>query len=160
MTEAAYTSVALILRYFFCAAILYILLRLILQSINEYKEIQRVKSQVAGTYAYAIQFSDPEELSGVKYALLKENSIGRGKRCSIRLEYKGIKRRHATIYRSGLSIWFHTKKKKGVYFNGNPIERRQVELADGDSIEINGVRFSLIIHNENKPVEKKEAADA
>ncbi len=154
MPEASYSSVALILRYFFCAAILYILLRIVLQSINEYKEIQRVKSQVAGTYVYAIEFEAPEELRGVKYALLKENTIGSGKRCSIRLSYKGIKRHHATIYRSGMSIWFHTRRKKGVYFNAQPMEHRQTELKDGDRIELNGVCFKLIVHSKEEMKEE------
>ncbi len=157
MPAATYTSVALILRYFFCAAILYILFRLVWQSVLEYKEIQRVKSQVAGTFIYAIEFLDPVELRGVRYALLKENTIGCGKRNSIRLEYKGIKKRQATIYRSGMSIWFHTRKKKNVYFNGSPIERRQVELSDGDTVEMSGVRFHLIVHSGAKGEEKTDA---
>lgn len=156
MPEAAYTSLALVLRYFFCAAILYILLRLVLQSLNEYREIERVKSQVAGSYASAISFLDPMELRGVKYALLKENTIGRGKKCSIRLLYKGVKRRQGSIYKSGASIYFHTRRKKGVYLNGSPVAARRIQLAGGDVVEIRGVRFQLVlqeaVRTENTPV--------
>lgn len=151
MPESSYTSVALIMRYFFCISILYILLRLIFQSVKEYKEIRRVKSQIDGSYTHSIIFTDPEELRGTRYALLKENTIGRGKKCSVRLLYKGIKRKHAIIYKSGNSIWFSTRKKRGVFFNGAPIDRRQKELKNGDSIEICGVRFEYSLNEKESP---------
>lgn len=150
MPEASYTAVALIMRYFFCASVLYILFRLVWQSVQEYQEIRRVKSQIEGTYTHSLVFSDPVELRGLRYVLLKENTIGKGKKCSIRLSYKGIKKRHAVIYQSGESIWFSTRKKRGVYINGTPIERRQKELTNGDMVEICGVRFEYLLHGKEQ----------
>lgn len=144
MTASSYTTVALGMRYFFIVAILYILIRLVWQSVNEFKELQRVKSQVAGTYWRYIVFTAPEELHGVKYALENETILGRASKCNICLAYRGMKRRHANIYLSGSSTWLCLYKKRDAYHNGQPITRRNTELCSGDEIELCGIRFTYM----------------
>ncbi len=155
MDASVYTSIALGMRYFFTVAILYILVRLVWQSVHEFKELQRVKSQVAGTYSRYIVFTAPEELRGVKYALEKEAVIGRAAKCSICLTYKGIRRRHANLYLSGSSTWLCAYKKRGAYHNGQPLTRRNTELCGGDKIELCGVCFTYMQRTAAEKAEEK-----
>lgn len=157
MAASTYTTIALGMRYFFTAAILYILLRLVWQSVNEFKEVQRVKSQVAGTYWRYIIFTAPAELHGVKYALEKEAVIGRAAKCNIRLDYKGIRRRHANLYLSGSSTWLCVYKKRGACHNGQPITQRNTELCSGDTVELCGICFTYMQRTAAEKAEENHA---
>ena len=154
MTAATYTTVALVMRYFFTASILLILFMLIWQSVNEFKEVQRMKSQVAGTYSRYIVFTAPEELRGVKYALERETTLGRAAKCKICLAFPGIKRRHANIHLHGNATWLTVGKRRGALLNAEPFKKRSVELTSGDKIELCGVSFTYM---QRTSADKKES---
>ncbi len=107
MYETAYDIVAMGMRYLFLALIIYILVRLIQHSVTEFKAVQAVKEQVRSVSPGYLEAILPEEIAGEKYALRRENTIGRSKRCSIQVDLAGVSPVHALLY----------EKKDGLYLS-------------------------------------------
>ena len=70
------------MRYFFVAAIVYILFRIVYHSVCEYNELRRVKNWLEKGYARHIEFLPPFDTNEEGFILAKSNIIGRGRKCA------------------------------------------------------------------------------
>jgi len=148
--ETVYDIVAQGMRYFFILLILYILIRLVLHSVSEFKTMQEVKQQVRSVSPGYLEVLSPEELAGNKYVLLRENSVGRSRRADVSLQHSSVAPVHALIY----------EKKKGLYvssygggnsvlLNGEPIIKHREELLyTQDTLQMGEVLFVLHLEGE------------
>jgi hypothetical protein len=91
----AYDIVAMGMRYFFLLLILYILIRLVQHSVSEFKAVQQIKQQVRSVSPGFLEVLEPEALREEKYALRRDNSLGRAKRCTIPVQLASLAPVHA-----------------------------------------------------------------
>lgn len=159
MYESGYDIVTLGMRYFFIALILYILLRLILQSITEFKAVQNIKRQVRGVSPGYLMATAPEELAGEVYRLRRENTIGRGKRCDISIPHSSLAQLHAFIYEKQKGLYVADYgSHAGVLLNGEPIKKREELLYTQDELQLGDLIFRLHLTGEEQA--EKEEDDA
>ena len=83
MRADIYSLTVSVMRYFFVAAIIYILIRIVYHSVNEYNELRRVKDWIEKGYAKHIEFLPPYDTNENGFILVKTNLIGRNRKCSI-----------------------------------------------------------------------------
>ncbi len=129
------------MRYFFIAAIVYILFRIVYHSVCEYNELRRVKNWLEKGYARHIEFLPPFDNNEEGYILVKNNIIGRGKKCDICIEDGSIRRKHAKIYEKGGFVYLKRYGRAKILINGEQMEHRVEELAEGDLVQLGNVRF-------------------
>jgi len=117
------------MRYFFLLLILYILIRLTQHSLKEFKAVQEVKRKVRSVSPGYLEILAPESLAGERYALRRENTIGRGKRADLSFEIETLSPLHAVIYekKDGLYV-ADSGGRTGVLLNGERIKKRREEL--------------------------------
>ena len=80
------------MRYFFVAAIVYILFRIVYHSVCEYNELRRVKNWLEKGYARHIEFLPPFDTNEEGFILAKSNIIGRGRKCYICIDDGSVRR--------------------------------------------------------------------
>lgn len=158
MYESAYDIVALGMRYFFIVVICYILLRLILHSITEFKAVQQIKQQVRGISPGYLEVLAPKELCGEKYSLRRENTVGRGKRCDISIQHASLAQLHAFIYekRKGLYLADYGSRA-GVLLNDTTVKKREELLYTQDKITLGDVVLKL--HLVGEAVEEEDGRE-
>lgn len=137
MYENAYDIVAMGMRYFFLLLILYILIRLVQHALSEFKAVQQIKQQVRSVSPGYLEVLAPEELCGEKYALRRENTIGRSKRCDIPVMLPSLALIHAFLYekKDGLYITDYGSRA-GVLLNGERIGKRDELLYTEDTLQM------------------------
>jgi len=155
MQPELYAFIVSAMRYFFAAAIVYILIELIRHSASEYGELRRVKNWIEKGYAKHIEFLPPFDTNEDGFILVKSNLIGRSRACDICIEDKSVKRRHALIYEKRGEAYIRRRLWARVTINGFKLEKRRARLEDGDLIGLGEVEFYYRL----KRVPMEEAAD-
>ena len=136
MRADLYSLTVSVMRYFFVAAIIYILIRIIYHSVNEYNELRRVKG-----YAKHIEFLPPFDTNENGFILVKTNLIGRGRKCDICIEDKSVKRKHAIIFEKRGDVFIKRKGLARIKINGEQMTHRMEELLDGDLVQLGNGKF-------------------
>ncbi|MDR1620408.1 MAG: FHA domain-containing protein [Clostridiales bacterium] len=149
MYENAYEIVVLAMRYVFVALILYILLRLVLHSITEFRAVQQIKEQVRGVSSGYLEVLAPQELRGETFVLRRENSIGRSKRCDIFIRHESLALLHAFIYekKQGLFLTDY-ENRANVYLNGELVKKGEELLYTADELQLGDVKLKLHLNGE------------
>lgn len=149
MYQNTYDLVALGMRYFFLALILYILIRLVLQAYTEFVAVQQIKKQVRGVSPGYLEVLAPKECRGETYPLRRENTIGRGKRCDICIQHPSLAPLHAFLYEKKGELYLAAYGgRKGVLLNGNAIRKREEMLYTRDELELGEVKLRLYLEGE------------
>ena len=107
------------MRYFFVAAIVYILFRIVYHSVCEYNELRRVKSWLEKGYARHIEFLPPFDTNEEGFILAKSNIIGRGRKCDICIDDGSVRRKHAKIYEKGGFVYIRRYGRANILINGS-----------------------------------------
>lgn len=129
------------MRYFFVAAIVYILFRIVYHSVCEYNELRRVKNWLEKGYARHIEFLPPFDTNEEGFILAKSNIIGRGRKCDICIDDGSVRRKHAKIYEKGGFVYIRRYGRANILINGEPMEHKTEELAEGDLVQLGEVKF-------------------
>lgn len=129
------------MRYFFVAAIVYILFRIVYHSVCEYNELRRVKNWLEKGYARHIEFLPPFDTNEEGFILAKSNIIGRGRKCDICIDDGSVRRKHAKIYEKGGFVYIQRYGRANILINGEPMEHKTEELAEGDLLQLGEVKF-------------------
>ncbi len=145
MYETTFDIVAIGMRYFFLALIVFILLRLVVHSLREFRAVQAAKREARSISPGYLEALAPPELAGEKYVLMRDNTIGCARRCTIRLEAPGVSNVHALIYekRDGLFIT-DVGSEKGVLINGERIAKKEELLYTQDVLQFGD--FECVLH--------------
>ena len=149
MYETAYDIVTQGMRYFFIALIFYILLRVVLQSLREYRSMQEIKQKVRSVSPGYLEVLAPLELAGEKFPLKRENTVGRSKRADICIDHRTLAPIHAFIYekKDGLYIANYGSNNV-VLLNGERICKNEELLYTADTIGMGAVIFRLHLSGE------------
>lgn len=141
MRADVYSLTVSVMRYFFVVAIIYILIRIVYHSVNEYNELRRVKSWIEKGYARHIEFLPPFDTNENGFILVKSNLIGRSRKCDICIEDRSIKRKHAIIFEKRGDVFIRRMGMARIKINGEQMTHRLEELLDGDLVQLGQVRF-------------------
>ncbi len=141
MQADIYSLTVSVMRYFFVAAIIYILIRIVYHSVNEYNELRRVKDWIEKGYARHIEFLPPFDTNENGFILVKSNLIGRSRKCDICIEDRSIKRKHAIIFEKRGDVFIRRMGMARIKINGEVMTHRLEELLDGDLVQLGQVRF-------------------
>ena len=151
MYENAYDIVAMGMRYFFLLLILYILIRLVQHSVSEFRAVQQIKQQVRSVSPGYLEVKEPESLRGEKYALRREDSLGRAKRCTIPIQLGSLAPVHAFFYekKDGLYVMDYGSSA-GVLLNGERIRKREELLYTSDILQMGELVMKLHLAGEEE----------
>lgn len=141
MRSDIYSLAVSVMRYFFVAAIIYILIRIVYHSINEYNELRRVKDWIEKGYAKHIEFLPPFDTNENGFILVKTNLIGRSRKCDICIDDRSVKRKHAIIFEKRGDVFIKRQGMSRIKINGELMTHRVEELLDGDLVQLGHVRF-------------------
>jgi len=136
-----YALIVSAMRYFFVAAILYILFRIIYHSVNEYNELRRVKNWIERGFAKHIEFLPPFNSNEEGFILAKYNLIGRSSSCDICIDDRSVKRKHAVIYEKRDKVILKRLGRGRVKINGEKTEKRKTQLTGGELIQLGDAKF-------------------
>lgn len=141
MPATAYSLLALVMRYVFVAAILYILGRIVYHSICEYAELRRALRWLRDGYARHIEFLPPYDTKEGGYVLVRSNLIGRSPRCDIYIDDRSVRRKHALLYEKRGEGYIKPRGRAKLWINGERPARRAALLQDGDLVRLGDVEF-------------------
>ncbi|MDL2234591.1 FHA domain-containing protein [Christensenellaceae bacterium OttesenSCG-928-L17] len=160
MYETAYDLVALGMRYFFLALIVYILVRLVLHSLREYRAVQEIKQHVRSFSPGYIEILAPEAHAGEIYHLRHENTIGSGKACDIRLEGAGLASAHAFLYLKKDGLYLAALGSRDpVLLNDKPVGKHEELLYTADELRLGEVSMLLHLYGEEPEEEEEQAQE-
>ncbi|MDY4896586.1 MAG: FHA domain-containing protein, partial [Eubacteriales bacterium] len=75
------------------------------------------------------------------FILAKSNIIGRGRKCDICIDDGSVRRKHAKIYEKGGFVYIRRYGRAHILINGEPMEHKTEELAEGDLVQLGEVKF-------------------
>lgn len=153
--NTAYEIAAIGMRYVFVVLIVYLLCRIVVRSISEYRTVRRIKRNIEPVYAGYITISLPEDFEGESFPLNSETTIGSTRRCDICFEDCGLEPMHAVIYEKKGEVYLSGYGSKDeIWLNGERLGKKPEPLYDGDLIEMG--ELALILHLPGEEEELEE----
>jgi pSer/pThr/pTyr-binding forkhead associated (FHA) protein len=139
---------AIAMRYLFVALIVYILLRVVINSIREVGVMMKLRRKLGrqGSVMGELEVVAPEnaEYYGTTFTLRRENTIGRSGNCDMVLKDNTISPVHAAVYEKRGKVYLSNYgRSKHLFLNGEPI-KHDAQLFDNDLIELG--RAALLVH--------------
>ena len=138
MQETGFDLVAIIMSYWFALLIFFILAKTVQNAYLEYKGEREVRGGLNKPRAMAyVEISAPQgDAFGRRFPLRRENILGSGAGCDIRLPFGSVASEHASIYQKKSKAFVAALAgRKGVYVNGERLLRPR-ELAENDTIRL------------------------
>lgn len=156
MDPQIYEAVALMARYWFVLLIVYILLRIVQNSLEEYKIDRRMRLEGEHSYLAYLKVADADDpdLLGLVFGLNEFNTIGKSIECDITIPDSTMKKKHAKIYKKGSDWVLEHKKRSFVFVNGEESDGL-VLLNDNDNIVFSGTMVKFIIRRQRNERSKK-----
>ncbi|MEL7608227.1 MAG: FHA domain-containing protein [Bacillota bacterium] len=146
MNATAYEIAALSMRYVFLVLVLLIVLQLVTRSVSEFRALQRFRRQLRSASPGYLEVHAPEDIRGERFALRRETTIGKARRCDIWIDAAGLAPVHAAIYeRKGKVYLADYGSKNGVILNGVRMDKKDEQLFDGDRIGMGEMEFYLYL---------------
>jgi hypothetical protein len=137
-------------RFFFVLLALYILLRVVDNSLQEFSARRRMKQNMQRFFGdLTVVEARNGKLVGKRYGLKWENSLGCAARCDVRVTGGGLIKEHAVLYLSRDSAFVRPAGKATVWVEGRRANKR-TEVFDGDSIQLGETLFVLRLFEEER----------
>ncbi len=150
MYETGYDLAAIIMSYWFALLVLFILVKTVQNAYLEYKAEReaRVGLDRPRTMAY-VEITAPEgDELGRRFPLRRENILGSGSGCDIRLQFRSVSREHASIYQKSHRAYIASLAgRKGVFVNEEKITKAR-ELEENDRIQLGKIELTYKIVKE------------
>lgn len=142
-----YMIAADLMKYVFFFLIAFILLRLFILSLREWRAGAADKRKRRNAQMGYISLIEPEDICGEQYNIYCETLIGKSRSCDITLAAGKIALKHARIFESGGEIFISSLKpdRNDISVNDKEIGREDRKLSDGDTVEIAGVKFHVYL---------------
>ena len=156
MSAQVFEAVSLMARYWFVLLIAYILLRIVQNSLDEYKIDRRMRLEGERSYVAYLKVVDADdaELLGLVYGLNEFNTIGKSIECDITIPDKSMRKKHAKIYKKGPDWILEHRGSSIVFVNGE--ESTGVTLLnDNDNVAFSGTMAKFIIRRQRNEHTKK-----
>jgi predicted component of type VI protein secretion system len=137
-------EITLVLRFVVIGLIYIILFRLIKIVLKDMRITKNVKNSID----FALEVTDAPDLSGIAvgtiFPLTEEITIGRSEENGIRFNDPFVSSKHAKILFSKKKVYIKDlESTNGTLLNNKTIEE-EIEILDGDIIEIGRVTFRVI----------------
>lgn len=151
MSESAYEIAALTMRYWFAALMVFLLWRIVRAVLRDYAAQRTARKADTGYSLGMLEVVSPETdergrphaLYGRRFALKRENRIGRARGADIRVTCGRVAPYQASIFQKGNRVMLSDLGgKEGVLLNGKPLSE-DTPLIDGDEISVGNVTFVL-----------------
>jgi hypothetical protein len=151
VSGSAYEIAALTMRFWFAALMVFLLWRIVRAVLRDYASQRTVRKADAGYSLGMLEVVGPEwddrgkphPLYGRRFALKRENRIGRARGADIRVNHGKIAPYQASIFQKGNRVLLSDLGgKSGVFLNGERIAE-DTPLIDGDEIAVGDVEFVL-----------------
>jgi len=151
-----FEAVSLMARYWFVLLIGYILLRIVQNSLDEYKIDKRLRKEGEQSYLAYLKVVDADDadLMGLVFGLNDYNTIGKSIECDITIPDKTMKKKHAKIYKKGPDWVLEHKRSSMVFVNGEESDGL-VLLNDNDNVVFSGTMVKFIIRRQRNEHSKK-----
>lgn len=156
MDAQVFEAVSLMARYWFVLLIGYILLRIVQNSLDEYKIDKRLRKEGEQSYLAYLKVVDADDadLMGLVFGLNDYNTIGKSIECDITIPDKTMKKKHAKIYKKGPDWVLEHKRSRLVFVNGEESDGL-VLLNDNDNVVFSGTMVKFIIRRQRNEHSKK-----
>lgn len=156
MDAQVFEAVSLMARYWFVLLIGYILLRIVQNSLDEYKIDKRLRKEGEQSYLAYLKVVDADDadLMGLVFGLNDYNTIGKSIECDITIPDKTMKKKHAKIYKKGPDWVLEHKRSSMVFINGEESDGL-VLLNDNDNVVFSGTMVKFIIRRQRNEHSKK-----
>lgn len=156
MDAQVFEAVSLMARYWFVLLIGYILLRIVQNSLDEYKIDRRLRKEGEQSYLAYLKVVDADDadLMGLVFGLNDYNTIGKSIECDITIPDKTMKKKHAKIYKKGPDWVLEHKRSSMVFINGEESDGL-VLLNDNDNVVFSGTMVKFIIRRQRNEHSKK-----
>ncbi len=130
-------------RFAFVLIALYVLLRVVDNSLAELNMRRRMKRNMRRFFGdLTVLEAKNEDLVGKRYGLKWENRLGSARRCDICVVGGGLLKQHAMLYLSRDSAYLRPVSNASVWVEGHRIKKR-TEVYDGDGIQLGEALFVL-----------------
>lgn len=152
MYETGYDLVAIIMSYWFALLIIFILAKTVQNAYLEYRGEREVRGGLEKPRKMAyIEIIAPEgDLLGRRFPLRRENIVGSGAGCDIRISDGSVANEHASIFQKHRRAYISSLAgRRGVYVNGERIKPGR-ELCENDRIRLGSVELSYMVVREDQ----------
>jgi hypothetical protein len=123
-------------RFAFVLIALYVLLRVVDNSLAELNVRRRMKKTIQRFFGdLTVVEARNGSLVGKRYGLKWENSLGSAPRCDVRIAGGGLDKQHAILSLAKDSAYLRPTTKEPVYVEGQRI-RKKTEVYDGEGIQL------------------------
>ena len=125
-------------------AFIYTIIRMIFLDINTMRKKKNVEETLVGLKLLnnkkKLEFPVEDF-----YPLDKDNLIGRGKKCTIKIEDKALSASHCRIYRADDTYFMEdVGSANGTLLNGEDVSNEVIELINKDKISIGSLMFEFV----------------
>jgi pSer/pThr/pTyr-binding forkhead associated (FHA) protein len=161
VSGSAYEIAALTMRFWFAALMVFLLWRIIRAVLRDYASQRTARRAETGYSLGMLEVVSPEvdergrphPLYGRRFALKRENRIGRARGADIRVTHGHVAPYQASIFQKGNRVLLSDLGgKNGVLLNGEPVTE-DTPLVDGDEITVGDAVFVLHLmsaHHESR----------
>ena len=156
MDPQIFEVVSLMARYWFVLLIAYILLRIVQNSLEEYKIDRRMRLEGEHSYLAYLKVVDADDpdLLGLVFGLNEFNTVGKSIECDITIPDRTMRKKHAKIYKKDSDWILEHKRRSLVFVNGEESEGFTL-LNDNDNIVFSGTMVKFIIRRQRNEHFKK-----
>ena len=156
MTATVISIVTDVSRFWFLLITVYILFRLIDNSLSEYSFRKEMLTygpgQIFGELTVqpaSATKNGPLKPPVQRYGLKWENTIGSNRLCDVCVEDKQVAKRHAVLYMAKGQAYISPLGRAEVQINGKPAEKGE-EVFDGDVLTLGGTKLRLNLYTEEE----------
>lgn len=151
MNASMYGILVYIARYWFILLAAVIVVRAFLVSLQEYRYVAHLRSEIGGAGAAArlVLMSDPKQKYevGMEYPIWKESQVGRARSNDICLRNRSIRPNHARMDMDEYGLRIRVRKEAFVAVDGVQVEG-EAFARDGEQIQLGDLVFQLRIGGE------------
>lgn len=150
MNVDLYIIIADLMRYVFILIVAFILLRLFMLSLKEWRVGAVTKKRRHRLEIGYISILSPKALRKKQYILYRETAIGRSRSCNVTLPVKTVKSKHAVIFERGGEIFITAcyPERYAVIVDGEEIGRSDGHIENGSTVEMGDVSFRVFLNDE------------
>ena len=143
MGSAALSIAIEISRFAFVLIALYILLRVVDNSLAELSLRRHLKRSMRRFFGdLTVVEARNQNLKGKRYGVKWENSLGSARRCDISVSGGGLLKQHAVLYLSRGGAYIRPVSRAPVWVEGERVKGR-TEVFDEDGIQLGDTLFVL-----------------
>ncbi len=160
--KSTFDLISNIMRYWFAGLIVLIVVRLFISVIKQSSKERSADKKKINQYQMGIveiiDAGDNPKIYGQRFALRRENTLGRSSGCDIQINERSVRPVQAMIYQKGNQVFLRAMETHvGVFLNGEQVQG-DIPLLDSDEIELSNVVLRLGLRGKSRPKQTNQEA--